>query len=89
MSRGPASVLVDQSGNLIGVVLDGTTYRVQVEAKIVGGASGISADVVTEGTRNAQSVEYPELLAAVHRIGTQLETVLAQLGAITDEVDPL
>jgi len=89
MSRGPASVIVDSAGNLVGVVLDGTTYRLQVEAKIIGGVSGVSADVVTEGTRNAQSIEYPELLAAVERIGARLDTVCAQLAAITDERDPL
>ena len=44
MSRGPASVIVDSAGNLVGVVLDGTTYRLQVEAKIIGGVSGVSAD---------------------------------------------
>ena len=34
--RNPASILLDVNGNLVGVIQDGTVYRLQVEAKIAG-----------------------------------------------------
>ena len=34
MARSPAAVIVDSSGNLVGVEHDGAVYRLQVAAKI-------------------------------------------------------
>ena len=86
--RGPARLLIDDQGNQVGVVLDGTVYRLQVQA-VVTDSSGTSSDVETEGTRAGQAVSYPELLAAVQRIGDRLDRVLAQLATMTGEEDPL
>ena len=82
------AVLYDASGNPIGVIADGSIWRIQAEAKIVGD-SGVSADVNTEGARNAQAVEYPELLAAVEKLSAVVQTLASQLATITGEDDPL
>lgn len=84
MNRNPASVLVDSSGNLVGVSYDGTSYRLKVESTTVS-AAGISADVETVGNRNAEAVSYPELLEAVLDIGDKLDKVLLHLTEITGE----
>ena len=86
--RGPARLLIDDQGNQLGVVLDGTVYRLQVQA-VVADSDGTTSDVETEGSRAAQAVSYPELLAAVQRIGDRLDRVLAQLATMTGEEDPL
>lgn len=49
MARSPASVIVDSSGNLVGVVLDGTTYRLQVDAKLSTGDSDLVVLDATDG----------------------------------------
>ena len=87
MSRNPASILFDSDGNAVGVVLDGTVYRLQVEAVLTDGTGAIGG-IETEGTRKALAVSDPELLAAVQRIGDKLDTVLAQLADITGEDSP-
>ncbi len=88
MSRGPASVLVDESGNLLGVVLDGSVYRLQVEA-IVANSDGDSAAIEFEGARAAQAVSYPELLSTVESIGDKLDRILAYMATITGDEEPL
>jgi hypothetical protein len=39
MAQSPASILYDESGNAVGVLLDGSVYRIQVEAQLAPGAS--------------------------------------------------
>lgn len=87
MSRGPASVIVDSAGNLVGVTLDGTTYRLQVEA-VVASATGETAEIEVEGTRAAQAVSYPELLSTVESIGDKLDRILAYMATITGDEEP-
>ena len=88
MSRNPASILFDSDGNAVGVVLDGTVYRLQVEA-VLTDSDGLYVDTEVTGTRQAQAVSYPELLSAVHRIEEALEKINAQLADITGDEDPL
>lgn len=88
MSRGPASVLVDADGNLLGVVQDGTVYRLQVESKVAG-TSEAGAVVETMGSREALAVSYPELLKVLEKISSQLDVALNQLAEITGEESPL
>ena len=88
MSRGPASVIVDEAGNLVGVDYDGTTYRLQVEAVVANG-DGDFAGVEVDGTRAAQAVSYPELLSAVESIGDKLDRILGYLATITGDEEPL
>ena len=86
--RNPASILLDVNGNLVGVIQDGTVYRLQVEAKIAG-TTGESADIETMGTREALAVSYPEMLKVLERISSQLDVALNHLAEITGEESPL
>lgn len=88
MGRGPAALLVDSDGNVLGVVQDGTTYRLQVEA-LVTGPGGVSAGIENTGTREGLAVSYPEMLAVLGRISAQLDLVLQHLHTITGEEEPL
>lgn len=86
--RNPASLIIDVDGNLVGVLFDGSVYRLQVDTTI-SDTSGNIADVEVIGTRKALAIEYPELLSAVTRIEEALEKINAQLADITGEEDPL
>lgn len=86
--RNPASILLDVNGNLVGVMYDGSVYRLQVEA-LVTGPGGVSAAIETMGSREALAVSYPEMLKVLERISAQLDRVTAQLATMTDEEDPL
>ena len=86
--RNPASLIIDVDGNLVGVLFDGSVYRLQVDTTI-SYTSGNIADVEVIGTRKALAIEYPELLSAVTRIEEALEKINAQLADITGEEDPL
>ena len=88
MSRNPASILFDSDGNAVGVVQDGSIYRLQVEA-VITDVDGLYVDTEVMGTRQAQAVSYPELLAVVVRIEAALDKINAQLADITGEEDPL
>ena len=88
MSRGPASVLVDADGNVVGVVQDGEVYRVQVQATVAG-SDGATAEVNTDGTRQALAVAQPELVAIAYRVEAQLDELLRHARSITGEEDPL
>ena len=85
--RGPARLLVDDGGNPVGVTLDGTTYRLQVQAVVTDG-TGATSDLELMGTRVAQAVSYPEMLAVLMRIERSLEKINAQLADVTGEEDP-
>ena len=89
MSRGPARILVDDQGNLVGVLYDGSVYRLQTEGVIADSESGVLAQVIQSGNRKALSIEYPELLNEVRTLTRKLDTVLAHLAQINDEEDPL
>ena len=86
--RNPASLIIDVDGNLVGVLFDGSVYRLQVDTTI-SDTSGNIADVEVIGTRKALAIEYPELLSAVTRIEEALEKINAQLAEITGDEDPL
>ena len=86
--RGPARLLVDEAGNPVGVALDGEVYRLQVEALLTDtDGNSVSTEVI--GTRRAQAVAYPELLAVALRIEHALQVLNAQLADITGEENPL
>lgn len=86
--RNPASILLDVNGNLVGVMYDGSVYRLQVEALLTG-PGGVSADIESMGTREALAVSYPEMLKVLERIDAQLARLNAQIATITDEEHPL
>ena len=86
--RNPASILLDVNGNLVGVIQDGTVYRLQVEA-VLAGTSGTSADIETMGNREGLAVSHPEILEVLEKISSQLDIVLNQLAEITGEESPL
>lgn len=86
--RNPASILLDVDGNLVGVIQDGTVYRLQVEATVVNN-EGSAADIEVMGTREALAVSYPEQLKVLERITNQLDLILRQLASVTGEDDPL
>ena len=86
--RNPASIIMDVNGNLVGVIQDGTIYRLQVEA-VVANSAGETADIEFMGNRAGQAVSYPEMLKVLERISAQLDIVLNQLAEITGEESPL
>lgn len=89
VNRGPTQVLVDSAGNYVGVVFDGTVYRLQTETAIADAELGTLAQVVQSGNRKALSVEYPELLNEIRSLARKVDKVLAHLAQINDEEDPL
>lgn len=86
--RNPASLLIDINGNLVGVLFDGTVYRLQAETTVSDGSGNI-ADIEFTGTRTGLSVEYPELLIEVRKLTSMMAVVLQQLADITGEESPL
>jgi hypothetical protein len=86
--RNPASLIIDINGNLVGVLYDGTVYRLQVDTTISDKAGNI-AEVEIMGNREGLAVSYPELLASQMRIEAALDKINAQLADITGEDDPL
>ena len=86
--RNPASILLDVNGNLVGVMYDGSVYRLQVEA-VVTNSDGLNADIETMGSREALAVSYPEMLKVLEKISAQLDVALNQLAEITGEESPL
>lgn len=86
--RNPASLIIDIDGNLVGVMYDGSVYRLQTDT-LISDTAGNTAGVEFTGTRIGLSVEYPELLSEVQKLNAKMETVLTQLADITGEADPL
>lgn len=86
--RNPASLIIDINGNLVGVMYDGSVYRLQTETTVSDG-EGNTAGVEFTGNRIGLSVEYPELLTEVQKLNAKMDTVLLQLADITGEGDPL
>ena len=74
----PASILYDDTGNPVGVVLDGSVYRLQVEAKIVG--STLPTGAATEATLAAlETKAATETTLAALETKAATETTLAAL----------
>ena len=80
--------LSDSDGNLVGVIYDGTTYRLQTESTLVD-STGTEVNVETTGTRAALAVSFPELLACLLRVEASLEKINAQLAEITGDEEPM
>ena len=70
------------------VVLASDQSRVLVEATIAD-ASGLVADTVKQGTRTAQAIEYPALLAMTKQVLDELKAIRLHLEQINEETDPL
>jgi hypothetical protein len=87
MSDSPASLIIDLNGNLVGVLYDGSVYRLQVEALV--GKDGESANIETMGNRGALAVSYPEMIKLLERINAQLDTLNRHMATVTEESDPL
>jgi len=56
MSRSPASILYDESGNPVGVILDGSIYRLQVQSRGYDGESDTYQDIAPFGQATVASV---------------------------------
>jgi len=50
MAKSPAAILVDSSGHTVGIVLDGSIYRLQAESKVVRASDGSQINPATEET---------------------------------------
>lgn len=50
MSESPAVILFDESGNPLGVLFDGTVYRLQVEAKNIPSTTSINSSVASSNS---------------------------------------
>jgi hypothetical protein len=70
------------------VVIANDQSRVLVEATIAD-ASGLAADTVKQGTRTAQAIEYPALLAMTKQVLDELKAIRLHLEQINEETDPL
>lgn len=70
-NESPASVLVDQSGSIVGVIYDGAVYRIQTESVLASG----SAVIGKVGIDSAETG------------GLALEATLALIKAKTDNID--
>jgi len=85
MSDSPVSIIYDSLGNPIGVILDGVTYRLQVEAKLAAGTNTIGK--VNQGAPGdtAWPVNFaPAILKEVYDIGdTVIYVGSAVLGTLT------
>ncbi len=84
-------VIYDQFGNPVGVIFDGSVYRLAVDASISGTVSAelTGLDTETMGNREALAISYPEMLKVLERISSQLDTVLRHLAIVSDESDPM
>ena len=64
--------------------------QTSIPVRVVTSSGDVTADIVTSGSRNAQSIEYPDALILLSKISQQLELVVKHLQIITDEEeDPL
>ena len=84
MINTPASILYDKDGNPVGVLYDGTVYRVQVDT-IISDVDGNVADIEQVGNRDALAVEYPMLLKRAEDILGELRIIRRHIQAITEE----
>ena len=84
MINTPASILYDENGNPIGVLYDGTVYRVQVDT-IISDVDGNVADIEQVGNRDALAVEYPMLLKRAEDILGELRIIRRHIQTITEE----
>ena len=50
MAKSPAAIIYDSSGNPVGVVLDGSTYRLQVEAAMQKPATATTSSVAASAS---------------------------------------
>lgn len=84
MINTPASILYDENGNPIGVLYDGTVYRLKVDAVISDGEGNL-ADIEQIGNRDALAVEYPILLKRAEEILGELRVIRRHIQSITEE----
>ena len=84
MINTPASILYDENGNPVGVLYDGTVYRVQVDT-IISDVDGNVADIEQVGNRDALAVEYPMLLKRAEDILGELRIIRRHIQTITEE----
>ena len=59
--------------------------QTSIPVRVVTSSGDVTADIVTSGSRNAQSIEYPDALILLSKIAQQLELVVKHLQVITDE----
>lgn len=85
----PASILFDQQGNPVGVVLDDSgNYRLQVQSLITD-KDGEEASIDIQGNRVMLATNDQHLLAVAQEILGELRQVKKHLETITGEEDPL
>jgi hypothetical protein len=69
MNDSPAVVVVDKDSNVVGVIVDGLIYRLQVEAKLVAAGSPVTIGVVDQGLPNTGgALSWPVIDAVVATI---------------------
>lgn len=51
--RSPAAILVDSAGNIVGVLNDTGTFRLQTSAKLAAGTETVGKVIITDGTNDA------------------------------------
>lgn len=76
-------VIRDSGGNAIGVLLDGTVYRLQVEAKLVGDEGDDVA--VSDGGQPKLMVVDMEAANLLNKIEKHLGILLLHMQCITEE----
>jgi hypothetical protein len=85
----PASILFDQQGNPVGVILDDSgNYRLQVQS-LIADKDGEEASIDIQGNRVMLATSDQHLLAVAQEILGELRQVKKHLETITGEEDPL
>lgn len=85
----PASILFDQEGNPVGVILDESgNYRLQVQS-LISDKNGKEAKIDIEGNRVVLATNDQNLLSVAQKILGELRQVKKHLETITGEEDPL
>jgi hypothetical protein len=85
----PASILFDQEGNPVGVILDESgNYRLQVQS-LISDKNGKEAKIDIEGNRVMLATNDQNLLSVAQKILGELRQVKKHLETITGEEDPL
>lgn len=84
-NNNPASILYDQNGNAVGVVLDTDgNYRLQVEAEVTS-PDGIAADIDITGNRTMLATSDALLLGAMNSLLKEARKIRKHLELINDD----
>lgn len=88
MAKSPAAVLVDTSGNPVGIVLDGAVYRLEMAGKIARASDGAYINPATQETLEAADTKLSTIDSVLDSIKDTdgIKKITDQLPAGTNEI---